>query len=615
VRTLGLMTTFSLILASLYLVLSSPAHGKQQTPPVVLILVKQGLTWNSVENEPGLKRVFDEGSVASLSTAQGAKPPDSRIGYIFLSAGSRVDTSVLPKKLPVRRADISTAFQGPASTVHPGALGDALKRSHTPATAVGERAALVVMDSEGRVPREYAAGEPVRHLEDAIQRGAKFVAVEADGPRKAADVSSTALSKGAIVAIAAPTAPAGSTNLTPFVMSGQHGVLYSPGTRTPGLISNEDVAPTLLARLDVAVPPGMTGRVAGVHPGDADEVARYQERISFVAAKRPWVWAFVGGASAIVLLLAAMVWRRRGIRLLVPAIAALPLGALLTAAIPITDVPGVAALTVLLAGGAAALSWRLSGETFDVLAGVMLATAFFIAVDAGAGGKLMGLSIMGHNPASGARFYGIGNEYSAILGGALPVGAAILAARKPAFVRALPVVGTFVVLAVGLPTMGADVGGSLALGFGLGITVGLLREEKLWKAGLWAAGGLFFAAALFLLSGLLFPDVSHGARAASGESGLYEILVRKLLLSLGHLLNPVWTGILIVELGAIYAGWRMARGSALAAGILGGAATAGAMGALNDSGIISTIITLAYPAAACITALLSREERPSRASV
>jgi len=77
----------------------------------------------------------------------------------------------------------------------------------------------------------------------------------------------------------------------------------------------------------------------------------------------------------------------------------------------------------------------------------------------------------------------------------------------------------------------------------------------------------------------------------------------------------VWTGILIVELGAIYAGWRMARGSALAAGILGGAATAGAMGALNDSGIISTIITLAYPAAACITALLSREERPSRASV
>lgn len=578
-------------------------------------MVKQGLTWNSVENEPEnepeLKHVFDEGAVASLSTAQGAQPQDPRMGYIFLGAGSRADTSVLPETLPERRREIPNSFQGPASTIHPGALGDALKKNRVRAAAVGDRAALVVMDSDGKVPFEYGDGEPVAHVEDALRRGAGFVAVEASGPREAARISSTVQNKGAVVAVAAPNAPTGSPNLTPFAMSGPGGVLYSPGTRTGGLISDEDVAPTLLARMGVVAPPEMTGRAANVRPGDMEEVVRYQERISFVAAKRPWVWALVGGVSAIALLFAATLRGRRGLRLLVPAIAALPLGALLTAAIPLTNVPGVAVLTVLVAGGAAALSWRLSGETSGALAGVMLATAFFIAVDAGAGGRLMGLSIMGHNPASGARFYGIGNEYSAILGGALPVGVGFLAARRPAFVRALPAVGTLAVLAVGLPTMGADVGGSLALGFGIGTTVGLLREEKLWRVGLWVAGGLLFAVALFLLSGFFFPDTSHGARAASGESGLYEIAGRKLLLSLGHLLDPVWTVVLVAELMAIYKGWRMMRGSALASGVLGAVATAGAMGALNDSGIIATIITLAHPAAACTTALLSEEERAS----
>ncbi len=610
-RTVGLLTIFSLLLSSLYLGLSGPAYSEPSASPVVLILVKQGLTWNSVENDPGLQRTFDEGSAASLSTAQGAKPADPRMGYVFLGAGSRVDTSVLPEKLPERRGGIPGAFQGPASTVHPGALGDALKRDHARAAAVGERASLVVMDSEGQVPFEYSDSKPEAHLEDALRRGAKFVAVEVDGPREAAKVSAAIHEKSAFVAIAAPNANAGSPNLTPFATSSPHGVLYSPGTRTRGLISSEDVAPTLLARMGLAIPPEMSGRTAGVRPGDVEEVVRYQERISFVAAKRPWVWTLVGGVAIVALLLAGILGGSRGIRLLIPAIAALPLGALLTAAVPLTNIPGVAALILLFAGGAAALSWRLSNETFDALGGVMLATAFFIVVDAAAGGKLMGLSIMGHNPASGARFYGIGNEYSAILGGALTVGAALMAARKPSFVRALPVVGVLAVLSVGLPTMGADVGGSLALGFGFGLTIGLLREEELWKAGLWAAGGLFFAAALFLLGGLFFPEASHGTRAASGESGLYEIVARKLLLSLGHLLNPVWTAVLVAELWMIHAGWRMARGSVLTKGILGAVATAGAMGALNDSGIIATIITLAHPAAACVTILMSKEERRS----
>ena len=102
----------------------------------------------------------------------------------------------------------------------------------------------------------------------------------------------------------------------------------------------------------------------------------------------------------------------------------------------------------------------------------------------------------------------------------------------------LAAIGAVAVLALGLPTMGADVGGSLALGVAFGATVGLVRNDG-WKgAVLWAAGGFALAAALFLASGLLFPDVSHGSSAAAGRD-LYEVFVRKVALSLGSLLNPV----------------------------------------------------------------------------
>lgn len=223
----------------------------------------------------------------------------------------------------------------------------------------------------------------------------------------------------------------------------------------------------------------------------------------------------------------------------------------------------------------------------------------------------MGFSILGHDPAYGTRFYGIGNEYSAVVAGALPLAAGLLVARSPRLLTAVPVAAVLAVLAIGLPTLGADVGGSLALGFGMGAAVGLLRGERPAGLALWAGGGLFFAAALFLSSGILFPDASHGARAAGGDTGLYEIAVRKLILSLRHLLNPLWTILLAAEAALILAALRRLRdtagGNAIAAGMLGATAAAIASGALNDSGILAALLALAYPASAATMVLLDRE--------
>ena len=102
---------------------------------------------------------------------------------------------------------------------------------------------------------------------------------------------------GTTVAVASPNAETGEPALTPFVLLGEQGVLYSPNTRTEGLVSNADVAPTLLAELGIDPPPGIQGRDAEVRPGTVEGVEQLASRLGFVAEKRSEVWAVVGIAS------------------------------------------------------------------------------------------------------------------------------------------------------------------------------------------------------------------------------------------------------------------------------------------------------------------------------
>lgn len=592
----------------LALVLAQPAPAQRPEAPVVLVLVKSGLTWESAARTPGLAPVFRDGATASLSTAQGRASDDPRMGYALLGAGARADTSLLPDELPKERAKVPGAFDGPAATIQPGSLGDALAKSGVRPAAIGESAALVVMDSRGHVPAVYEAEDPSKKLEKAIRAGARFVAVEASDPREAARIVQAAREAGATVAVAVPNAPASAANLTPFALSGPDGVLHSPGTRTSGLLSNEDVAPTMLDPLGIKAPPEMAGRAAEVRPGSASDSESLQEHLAFVDEERAVVWALLIGASAAAVVLGVVRRGREGVRMAVLFIVALPFGTLAAAAVTVTNAVIVAVFAAVSAGGLVFLALGFSSGKPGGLAVVSLVTVLAVLADAAFGGWAMGFSVLGHDPAYGTRFYGIGNEYSAVVAGTLPLGVGLIVGWRPRLVSLVPVVGIAAIVALGLPTMGADVGGSLALGFGLGATVGLLRGGRLVDVALWAGGGLFVAVALFVAGGALFPDVSHGARAASGDVALYEVAARKVILSLRHLLNPVWAVLLVALAALTFFGWRRVRGEvggwAVAAGMLGAAVAAAASGALNDSGILAAILALAYPAAAGLMVLV-----------
>lgn len=580
-----------------------PAGAEPAERAVVLILV-DGLSWSAVERGPNLSRIFDGAAVANLSTAQGETPEDTRMGYVFLGAAARVDTAVLPERLPDTAAEIPRAFSGPASTVRPGTFGEALKKGGVEAAAVGEDARLVVMDRDGRVPAFRDAAKPFAGLEEALEGGAGLVAVEASSTAEAGRLAGAALQENATVAVASPNAAPGGADLTPFALWGEQGLLYSPTTRTEGLISNADLAPTLLTALGMEPPPEMQGRAATVRPGTSGRAERLGGRLTFVERERFVAWAVVGVAAIASSLLAGLLSGRRVLRPAALALAALPAGALFAAVLPLTNAMLVAAATTLFAAALALVSWRFSLTASGALAAVCLTTAALVAADAAAGGTLMRFSTLGYNPAQGTRFYGAGNEYAAVLAGSLTMGLGALYHRWKVSIAPVAMAGVAVVLVLGLPTMGADVGGSLALGFGLGATLGLVRGAGMRAVALWAVGGLFLAAMLFVASGLFFPEVSHGSRAASGGGGLPEILVRKLLLSLGLLLNPLLILLLVAAAAVVYAGWRRARGTALAAGMLGAAVTAAVSGALNDSGIVSSLFVLAYPVIAAFLVLV-----------
>jgi hypothetical protein len=320
---------------------SLPANAAPLPRPVVLVLV-EGLSWDDVNSEPDLQRAFRDGAAAALSVVQGTAPPDDpRFGYVFLGAGSRVYTRYLPEQLPTDQDRIPDAFDGPASTVHPGSLGGALEGAGVQAAAVGDKARLVVMTPDGEVPRGYGGEDPIAGLDAALDDGAGFVAVDAVDPRQAAQLVEAARETGAAVAVASPNGPKGTPNLTPFVFlrpGSGGGLLYSPATRTEGLLTNADVAPTLLDALGATVPPEMSGRAAEVRPGDVESAELLQRRLWLVEDKGFQVWGVVGVLWALALAVGTARRGRQGVSWAELALSALPAGALLPAAIPLTDV-------------------------------------------------------------------------------------------------------------------------------------------------------------------------------------------------------------------------------------------------------------------------------------
>jgi hypothetical protein len=547
--------------------------------------------------------------------------------YLDISQGNRLFTSLYDGDLPIigPYSDrvpgwdrIVDRAEGAPADVVPGLLASTLRAGGIAARAdplVGI-SALVAADEQGRVERTA----PLECVRGRCPGFAVVPATLAELPMLAARLDENDL----LIVLERPPPPEQGTLAIAIAGSGFDGNLTSDTTRTEGVITATDIAPTVLERFGLAVPDEMNGEpIRAEGEIDAASVQNRAARLRVVADRRSpviidnlLIWLGVALAIALV---------SRG-RLARPALAALglsvvylPLMLLVGAALEPSllgerlliglGAPLLAGLTLALAPGWSALA---------IACGV---TVGAYTVDIVVGSPLSARSLLGPNPALGVRFFGVGNELESAFSVLVPVGIgatlATIAARtgrppgRRTAVAAFLVGGGLAAALFAAGRFGADVGAAIVLPAGAAAAAlavpGVLQGRRRWLLLLAApVAGL----ALLALIDLLLGGDAHLSRSvldAGGGSDLADVAERRLRLSAksfasGSKRALFWIAV-VAALAAIAYRRRIAARLTSAplarAGFVGAAASVAIGMIANDSGAIFLIVG-AFALAACL---------------
>ena len=214
-----------------------------------------------------------------MSSIQGSYTPEQ--AFLDMSAGARTTTSLYDDEVPTDlrlardgrmsswRAIIDRAKTAPADVV-PGLLASTVRAAGGHIGYVGPRAArnreaAVAADRSGRVERvALAEPEGVDEAARALWRRTDvLVAKLAPGPPGRGQLINLVGSRRAGDLVIVIQDPSHITRrLVAMGAAGVRGAgtaLYSDSTRTEGLVSSTDIAPTVLERLGIGTPDEMSG--------------------------------------------------------------------------------------------------------------------------------------------------------------------------------------------------------------------------------------------------------------------------------------------------------------------------------------------------------------------
>ena len=362
--------------------------------------------------------------------------------------------------------------------------------------------------------------------------------------------------------------------LFPFLASGPDfppGLLISATTRTPGLVSNRDIAPTLarLLHLNLAGPTeGRTLKVAAIGNDGAERVERLA-RIAYLAelnGRALWpVTLGLFGLCAVWIGVGFWVkkYRPRIAPYFAPAFVFAQnagAGAMLA---PLLVPPTLLEYGLRIAAWMLALTLicyafaRIVRLPPPLIAALLTLT--LLIGDTMTGQNLLKDSLISDYALAGIRYYGVGNEYlGAALGFALTGSFAWLDAMRVPFPptresrgarRGLLLCWLGLTLLLGWPGLGANAGSLVACGAGFGVGAALLLGRRAnWKIGVAGAlAGLLVAFGFSLLDARLAGgEASHlGAamQAASGGRGAgypVAIVLRKIAMNFRLLFSPAF---------------------------------------------------------------------------
>lgn len=567
-----------------------------------------------------------------LSAGLGAVPAEQT--YLDITQGNRVFDSLYDAQLPPEdgcgpswwRAVEERAASAPAE-IAPGLLQSTLESAGVRVSAgVGTSCTFSRYEgaAAGRVLAKKLSGGPRRHPR----------------PRTVFEVRSASLSalsslvgnlRGNDLLIAISRPPPAKDRALAIGIAGRGfaGDLTSDSTRTDGYVLSTDIAPTVLARLGLAVPSQMSGEpIRAEGSADPAAVEALGDRMAAISGRRGPAIGLALAAWLGLLVLASAASRGRlarpGVKLVGLSVVYLPALLLLGAAFEASQ----AAEQALVVAGAPALSLLTLAllRGYRALAVASAVTVLAYAIDVVAGSPLTSLSLLGPNPGLGVRFYGIGNELEALLAVLAIAGTgAALSGFAPRLGWSGP--GAFVphsetkapgpraaatFLAVGLIAaavfaagrFGADVGAAIVLPFGAAVAAAAVGARRR-RTVLAVLAVPFAAVALLALADLLSGANAHLTRSVLDAGGLHdlgEVAQRRLQLSAHSFTRPIvfvfMPPILAVAALAIARRDRIAawlRGyPAMRAGLIGAVAATLAGTLANDSGALLLEIGTAY---------------------
>ena len=327
--------------------------------------------------------------------------------------------------------------------------------------------------------------------------------------------------------------------------NGFHGLLTSPTTHIPGLVSVVDIAPTDLPghqTTTLAWTPTKDGAASLAQLSTLDRAIGANNRLKF-----PALFILAG----LLLILALL-----GLR---AAITAVPAALLVNLALGMTQVSNEVLLCAAISAGTALLALALarycrSDSALLALYGGVVALYAYVMVT-----RPEWQAVNPFGPTQNSRFWGIGNQIETLLLAPLLAGAFL--ARRRFGIVGFAVFGVFGLVVMTDNRLGSDGGGAIALGIALAVL-----GARLFKLGWKGFVGLLASAALAVLwivsRGLAQPGPNHLRSAfADHGAGLLSSLESRVPLSYLPALHA-WqlvVPLLFVLATAFVLSWRFAR--------------------------------------------------------
>lgn len=247
-------------------------------------------------------------------------------------------------------------------------------------------------------------------------------------------------------------------------------------------------------------------------------------------------------------------------------------------------------------------------------------TVLFLVVDLYLGAPLMKVSILGYDPISGARYYGIGNEYLGVLLGSSLIGLTLnmeLQRKKTLnhnlYIFAFSLIFLGISYIAAAPQWGTNVGGGISFFFCFIILLLLLNQKKL---GLKTVGSAL-AFTLIALGILFIYDLNRPLEAQThigltarlvregGIASILPIIKRKLSINWKLFHYSLWSRVLITFLASLALLFYRPIGLLkrvftdlpyLRSGLITGIIGTFIILLVNDSGIVAAATTMIYVA-------------------